>query len=280
MKEDYKKRIERTKKLIADADYVLLGAGAGLSTAAGFEYGGDFFEENFPDFAEKYGMKDMYSAGFYPFKTSEEKWAYWSRMVYHNRYKGLANETYVDLFDLVKNKDYFVITTNVDHQFQLAGFDKNRLFYTQGDYGLFQCSVPCHNKTYDNKELVLEMVKKQRDCKIPSELIPKCPVCNREMEMNLRSDDRFVQDEGWYQHAEFYQEFLEKTKGKKLVLIEIGVGYNTPGIIKYPFERMVLQNENANLVRINKDYAICGDDIKGKTILFNENTRQIFKDLK
>ena len=280
MKENYNERIKQAKALIEDADYILIGAGAGLSTAAGFEYGGEFFQENFKEFAEKYGMKDMYSGGFYPFKTQEEKWAFWSKMVYFNRYKANANPTYTALFDVIKDKNYFVITTNVDHQFQLAGFDKNRLFYTQGDYGLFQCSVPCHDKTYDNKDLVLEMVRSQKDCKIPSGLIPKCPICGRDMEMNLRSDDRFVQDEGWYQHARLYQAFLDKSKGKKIVLIEIGVGYNTPAIIKYPFERMVYHNKNTHLIRINKDYAICSEEIKNKTILFEEDANQVIKNIK
>ena len=279
MKASYQNRIEEVKKLLKDADYVLIGAGAGLSTAAGFVYGGDFFQEHFKEFAEKYGLKDMYSAGFYPFKTPEEKWAYWSKMVYYNRYKAKANPTYVALFELVKEKDYFVITTNVDHQFQLAGFDKTRLFYTQGDYGLFQCSVPCHNKTYDNEELIMQMVKRQKDGKIPSELIPKCPICGREMEMNLRSDERFVQDDGWYQHAKLYRNFLDKLKGKKVVLIEIGVGYNTPAIIKYPFEQMTYFNKNFRLVRINKDYAVCSDKIAKKTILFNEDVNDILKKL-
>lgn len=279
MKENYETRINKAKKLIENADFILIGAGAGLSTAAGFEYGGEFFQKNFSDFALKYGMKDMYSAGFYPFATSEEKWAYWSRMIYHNRYKGKANPTYQALHELIKNKNYFVITTNVDHQFQLAGFDKKRLFYTQGDYGLFQCSVPCHNKTYDNRELVFEMVKNQKNCRIPTNLIPKCPVCGREMETNLRADDRFVQDEGWFEHANLYQEFLDKVKGKNLLLIEIGVGYNTPAIIKYPFERMTYQNKDTHLIRINKDYPICSKEILNKTILFNEDTNKIIKNL-
>ena len=279
MNNSYDERIKKAKQLISDADFVLIGAGAGLSTAGGFEYGGKFFKTHFADFAEKYGLTDMYTGGFYPFKTEEEKWAFWSRMVFFNRYKGKANETYKALFDCVKDKEYFVITTNVDHQFQLAGFDKKRLFYTQGDYGLFQCSVPCHNKTYDNKELIMKMVESQANCKIPSELIPKCPVCGRNMEMNLRSDDKFVQDQGWYDHAEMYQEFLDKAENKKLVLIEIGVGYNTPIIIKYPFERMVYQNKKTHMIRINKDYPYAGDDISAKCILFDEETNKILKDL-
>lgn len=276
---DFQKRIEKFKELFKKVDYVLIGAGAGLSTAAGFEYSGETFKKYFSDFIEKYGFKDMYSAGFYPFEKEEEKWAYWSRYVYYNRYKSKANKLYKLLFDIMKTKDYFVVTTNVDHQFQLAGFDKSRLYYMQGDFGLFQCSVPCHNKTYDNEDLIVKMVKEQKNCKIPSELIPKCPVCGRPMEMNLRADDDFVQDKGWYEHAELYQEFLDKTKNKKLLLIEIGVGYNTPGIIKFPFERMTFLNKNTHLVRINKGYPICPEEIKNKTVLFDEDVAEILLNL-
>lgn len=280
MEKDYVDRIKQAKELIANADYVVIGAGAGLSTAGGFEYSGKNFEKHFKDFGDKYGFKDMYSGGFYPYATPEERWAYWSRYVYVNRYlQTEPNKVYAELFELVKNKDYFVITTNVDHQFQIAGFDKQKLFYTQGDYGLFQCSVPCHNKTYDNKELILKMVESQKDMKIPTELIPMCPVCGKPMEMNLRADDKFVQDEGWYAHAKAYQNFIDKIKNKKVVLIEIGVGYNTPVIIKYPFERMTYFNKHTNLIRINKDYAICSDEIKDKTILFNENVSDILQKL-
>lgn len=277
---DYDKRIKQAKQLIENADYVIIGAGAGLSTAGGFEYSGENFEKHFKDFIDKYGFRDMYSAGFYPFATEEERWAYWSRYVYVNRYlQTEPNKVYSALYELVKNKDYFVITTNVDHQFQIAGFDKQRLFYTQGDYGLFQCSVPCHNKTYDNKELILKMVESQKDMKIPSELVPKCPVCGNLMEMNLRADDKFVQDDGWYAHATAYQDFIDKTKGKKVVLIEIGVGYNTPVIIKYPFERMTYFDKNTHLIRINKDYAVCSDEIKDKTVLFDEKINDILQDI-
>ena len=281
MKENYNDRIEKAKQSIANADYVLIGAGAGLSTAGGFEYSGKKFEKYFKDFGNKYGFKDMYSGGFYPYATEEERWAYWSRYVYVNRYlEQSPNKAYAALLDLVNNKDYFVITTNVDHQFQIAGFDKNKLFYTQGDYGLFQCSVPCHDKTYDNKELIEKMYFEQKDGKVPSELIPKCPVCGRNMEMNLRADDKFVQDAGWYEHAKLYQDFLDKIKGKNVVLLEIGVGYNTPAIIKYPFERLTYQNEDFNLIRINKDYPYATEENESKTICFDEDTMQVLQDLK
>lgn len=277
---DFQERIHKAKELIADADYVLIGAGAGLSEAAGFLYSGENFKKYFSDFEEKYGFHDMYSGGFYPYKTEEEKWAYWSRYVYVNRYKFKSNKLYKSLFDLVKNKEYFVITTNVDHQFQLAGFDKQKLFYTQGDYGLLQCSVPCHNKTYDNEALIIQMVNEQKDMKVPSYLIPKCPVCGRPMEMNLRSDDKFVQDEGWYIHAELYKKFLKKSQNKKLVLLEIGVGYNTPIIIKYPFEHMTYKNKGTSLIRINKDYPICSKEIIDKSIMFDEKIQDIIKEIK
>lgn len=293
----YEERISRAKELIKEADYVLVGAGAGLSTAGGFDYTGKTFDIYFSDFKKKYGMKDMYSGGFFPFATPEERWAYWSRYVYINRYLCVSpNKVYASLYNLIKNKDYFVITTNVDHQFQIAGFDKSRLFYTQGDYGLFQCSVPCHDKTYDNKDLIIEMLKSQNfltevngeliitnketwKTQIDSSLIPKCPVCGKPMEMNLRADEKFVQDEGWYKQAKAYQNFIDKSENKKLVLIEIGVGYNTPAIIKYPFESMTYFNKSTNLIRINKDYAICDKKIENKTILFSEDTSKILTDL-
>ena len=233
-KEDYETSIARLKKALDEADAVVIGAGAGLSTSAGFVYNGERFKKHFSDFAEKYGFNDMYSGGFYPYQTPEEFWAYWSRYIFVNRYTDAPKPVYNELFELVKGKDYFVITTNVDHCFQKAGFDKKRLFYTQGDYGLFQCSVPCHDKTYENEETVRRMVEEQKDMRIPTELIPKCPVCGKPMTMNLRSDDKFVEDEGWHEAAERYENFLRTRKGKVLFL-ELGVGYNTPVIIKYPF---------------------------------------------
>lgn len=298
MKENLTNRVSKAKDLLKNADYVLIGAGAGLSTAGGFEYSGKNFDKYFSDFGKKYGFTDMYSGGFYPYKTLEEKWAFWSRYVYVNRYMNKnANKLYAQLFDLVKDKNYFIITTNVDHQFQLAGFDKNKIFYMQGDYGLFQCEVPCHNKTYDNEQLILKMLMSQNFLEktndgytithrskwkmvIDSNFIPKCPVCGKNMTMNLRADDTFIQDNGLEEHLKLYEKFLCETKGKKLVLLEIGVGYNTPVIIKYPFEKMTYQYENINLIRFNKDYAICPKEIKEKTILFDENISEIFNLLK
>ena len=195
----------------------------------------------------------MYSGGFYPFPSIEEYWAWWSRMIWINRYECGVGKPYSDLLSLVRNKDYFIITTNVDHQFQRAGFDKKRLFYTQGDYGLFQCSEPCHQKTYDNEDAIRKMIDEQSNMKIPSSLIPLCPVCGKPLTTNLRIDDRFVQDDGWYAAASCYEDFLRRHKGMHVLFLELGVGMNTPGIIKYPFWRMVMENENAIYCTSTKD---------------------------
>lgn len=234
--------IRRIKELLQNADAVIIGAGAGLSTSAGFTYTGRRFEENFPDFIKKYGIRDMYSGGFYPFESPEEYWAYWSRYVFINRYLDRDNGTYERLYGLVKDKDYFVLTTNVDHQFQKAGFDKQRLFYTQGDYGLFQCSVPCHNATYDNEKVIRGMVEQQADEKVPTELIPRCPVCGKPMTMNLRADSTFVQDDGWYRAGERYSDFLRRHSGLKMLLLELGVGMNTPVLRSLSTRRKLRKN--------------------------------------
>ena len=254
---------------ISSADAVIIGAGAGLSTSAGFTYSGERFSKYFSDFKEKYGFTDMYYGGFYPYKTLEEYWAYWSRYIYINRYTDAPKTVYTDLLSIVKDKDYFVITTNVDHQFQKAGFDKKRLFYTQGDYGLFQCSKPCCNKTYDNESLVKEMIERQKDMKIPTELIPKCPVCGAPMTMNLHADDTFVQDEGWYAASGRYSDFLRRHKNLNVLYLELGVGGNTPVIIKFPFWKMTAENKNAFYACINFGEAVCPEQIKKQSICLN-----------
>ena len=258
--------IERLKAVLQDCDAVVIGAGSGLSTAAGFTYTGERFEQHFSDFAQKYGIRDMYSGGFYPFATTEVHWAYWSRYIYINRYQDAPKPVYEDLLNLVRDKDYFVITTNVDHCFQKAGFDKKRLFYTQGDYGLFQCSEPCCQETFDNEAVIREMMERQKDMKIPTELLPVCPRCGKPMTMNLRSDNKFVEDEGWHRAAERYENFLRTREGQKILFLELGVGYNTPVIIKYPFWKMTAKNPNATYVCINQGQAVCPQEIERQAI--------------
>lgn len=261
--------LQRLADAIATADSIVVGAGAGLSTAAGLTYAGERFERLFGDFAEKYGIRDMYSGGFYPFATPEERWAWWSRHIWYNRYVPAPKDTYKKLLALLQGKDFFVLTTNVDHQFQLAGFPKDRLFYMQGDYGLWQCSKPCHDSTYDNYEVVRLMVQQQRDMRVPSELVPRCPRCGRPMTMNLRSDETFVQDEGWHQAAERHAAFLDAHQRGNVLYLELGVGMNTPVIIKYPFWRRTFENREATYACINYGEAYAPAEIRNRSILLN-----------
>lgn len=254
------------KEWIRQVDTVLIGAGAGLSVSAGFSYCGGRFEKYFADFERKYGFHDMYSGGFYPYGTLEEYWAYWSRYIWINRYTIAPKPVYEALLGLMDGKDYFVLTTNVDHCFQRAGFDKKRLFYTQGDYGLWQCARACHDKTYDNEETVHRMLLEQEDMRIPTELIPRCPVCGAPMTMNLRCDDTFVEDAGWHLAAGRYQEFLRHHQRDAVLYLELGVGMNTPGIIKYPFWRKVQQNPKAKYVCINKGQACVPCEIEKQSL--------------
>jgi NAD-dependent SIR2 family protein deacetylase len=288
--------IRKLKDAIEQADAVVVGAGAGFSTSAGFIYTGERFEKYFQDFAEKYHFRDMYSGGFYPYQTQEEHWAYWSRYIYVNRYMDPPKPLYARLLELVKDKDYFALTTNVDHCFQKAGFEKKRLFYTQGDYGLFQCSVPCHENTYDNWEMVKQMVEAQGfviaedgslcmpegrtlNMAIPTELVPRCPKCGKPMSMNLRADNTFVQDEGWHRAAERYENFLRTRKTQRILYLELGVGYNTPGIIKYPFWQMTLQNPKAVYACVNFGEASCPGEIEQRSICINDDIGTILEKL-
>lgn len=270
---------EQLKKALHEADAVIIGAGAGLSTSAGFTYAGERFRTYFSDFASKYGFTDMYSGGFYPYSTMEEYWAYWSRYIYINRYQNAPKPVYDTLLRLVQDKDHFVITTNVDHCFQKAGFDKKRLFYTQGDYGLFQCSEPCCQETFDNEAVIREMVKRQKDMKIPPELLPVCPHCGKPLTMNLRSDNKFVEDEGWHRAAERYENFLRTREGGKILFLELGVGYNTPVIIKYPFWQMTAKNPNATYACINQGQAVCPQEIEQRSICMNADIGQVLQSL-
>lgn len=267
--------IKRLKTALNFADAVIIGAGAGLSTAAGFTYSGERFRNYFADFEEKYGFHDMYSGGFYPFESDEELWAYWSRYIMINRYSEPPKPVYNDLLSLVQDKDYFVITTNVDHCFQKAGFNKERLFYTQGDYGLFQCSDPCCNETFDNETAIKQMYEQQRNMEIPTELLPKCPHCGKPLTMNLRSDDKFVEDEGWHKAAERYSDFIRSRKNSRVLYLELGVGYNTPVVIKYPFWQMTYENSKAIYVCINYGEAVCPQKIESQSLCINSDIGEI-----
>lgn len=276
---DYSQQITRLTAALWECDAVVIGAGAGLSTSAGFTYDGERFEKYFSDFAAKYGIRDMYSGGFYPFPSREEFWAYWSRYIYINRYMDAPKPVYETLLRLASDKDYFVITTNVDHCFQKAGFDKKRLFYTQGDYGLFQCSGPCRQETFDNEAAIREMVERQENMRVPAELLPVCPHCGRPMTMNLRADDSFVEDEGWHRAAERYENFLRTRAGGKLLFLELGVGYNTPVIIKYPFWQMTAKDPNAVYACINQGQASCPREIERQSICINADIGSVLASL-
>ena len=290
-------KIRKLQALLRESDAVILGAGAGLSTSAGFTYTGKRLENYFSDFVQKYGFGDMYSGGFYPYDTLEEHWAYWSRYIYINRYMDAPKPVYSDLYTLVKDKDYFVLTTNVDHCFQKAGFDRHRLFYTQGDYGLFQCSVPCHQATYDNEVLIRQMLEAQGfviDAQgaltlpagtaprmtVPSELIPLCPRCGKPTSMNLRADQTFVQDEGWHQASQRYTQFLQRHDGLRILFLELGVGMNTPVIIKYPFWQMTYQNPKAVYACINLGEAYAPGEIANRSVCIDGDIGEVLKKLK
>ena len=277
---DLSREIIDLKRELESADAIVIGAGAGLSSASGFDYSGDRFLKIFGDFHAEYGITDMYSGGFYPFPGLEEYWAWWSRMIWYNRYCCDVGKPYLDLLSLVSNKDYFIITTNVDHQFQRSGFDKKRLLYTQGDYGLFQCSVPCHQQTYDNFEIVRQMVDEQKDMKIPSSLVPHCPVCGKPMTTNLRVDDRFVQDEGWYAAATRYNDFLKRHEDRHILFLELGVGMNTPVIIKYPFWKMTYQNEKAVYACVNFQNTYVPAEIKDRSICIRGDISDVLDEMR
>ena len=266
--------IERLLELLGQADAVVVGAGSGLSSSAGFTYGGERFERLFGDFAQAYGIRDMYSGGFYPFETPEERWAYWSRFISCNRYDQPAGRAYEELLQLVGGHDYFVLTTNVDHRFQVAGFDKHRLFYTQGDYGLFQCSEPCCQLTWDNEAEVRRMVEEQHDMRIPSELVPRCPHCGAPATTNLRADDTFVEDAGWHAAADRYHDFLRRHQGMRVVYLELGVGGNTPGIIKFPFWQMTAQNPRASYVCINRSEAFAPRSLADQSLVIEADIEE------
>ena len=284
------------REKLSQADAVMIGAGAGLSTAAGYVYAGERFSRFFSDFGQKYGFTDMYSGGFYPYPTPEERWAYWSRFIWVNRYMAVPGRVYQDLRSAIGGRDYFVLTTNVDHCFQRAGFDKKRLFYTQGDYGLFQCSKPCCHLTWDNEDTIRAMVLAQgfeigEDnglilpegrtalTSVPSELAPRCPNCGRPLTTNLRADDRFVEDEGWQAAAAEYEAWVTAHRREAVLYLEIGVGYNTPGIIKFSFWQQVYQNPKAFYACLNPDVAPVPEQIRERTLLIGGDASEAIREL-
>ena len=292
----YEEQVRKLKEKMQNVEAIVLGAGSGLSTAAGFTYSGERFQKYFFDFAKKYPIRDIYSGGFFPFESPEEFWAWWSRHIYFNRYIDAPSDVYGNLKKIVEGKDYFVLTTNVDHQFQRAGFEKERLFYTQGDYGLFQSSRPTLAKTYDNQEIVEKMLEAQgfvRDnagifqlpegktlkMSIPTELIPVCPDDGLPMTMNLRTDESFVEDTGWKMAAKRYQDFLHSHKGKHVLYWELGVGMNTPVIIKFPFWRYTEENPNAYYACLNLGEAGCSREISERSICLNADIGKVLRDL-
>lgn len=288
---------DRLKREISEADAIVVGAGAGLSTSAGLTYGGERFKKYFYDFAAKYGIEDMYSGGFYPFPDDETRWAWWARHIYYNRYIDAPKPVFRDLLHILEGRDYFVITTNVDHQFQRAGFDKKRLFYTQGDYGLFQSVNPDIRKTYDNEEWVMKAMEAQGfvrgengvfqvpehaqlSMRIPSSLIPRCPDDGSDVTVNLRADDTFAEDEGWHRASAAYYDFLRRHQNLRVVYLELGVGSNTPVIVKYPFWEMTRENRSATYVCINYGESFCPREIKDQSICIDGDIAEVLESLK
>lgn len=278
----YDEQVKQASVLIREAEIILIGAGAGVSTAAGLTYSGERFTDNFSEFIEKYGstyMTDMYAAGFYPFPTQEAKWGYWSKHSLINRFLPSALPLYKQLYETIKEKDYFVLTTNVDHQFQNAGFQEERIFATQGDYGNIQCEKGCHPKIYDAEDLFYKMDQARRDCLIPSYMVPQCPVCGGNMTMHLRCDRYFVEDENWHEAAGRYHDFLKKIEKKNAVLLELGVGFNTPTIIRFPFEKMVRENKGLSLIRLNMNEAFVPESFGNRAIGIGGDMAKVISDL-
>ena len=268
--------IVKIKKWIDEADAIIIGAGAGLSDAAGIHYSGEKFDHDFIDWIRKYGIKDLYTSSFYPFRTEEERWAYWAKHIYFSYYERKHTDLYKNLHELVKDKNYFVITTNTDGQFINNGFDKEKVFEVQGSYAKLQCSTPCHNKLYDNEEQVKEWLSNiDSDLKIPTSLVPKCPVCGENMSVNLRCDDTFVEDDNWYKMQNKYDDFIKNNSDRNVLLLEFGIGFNTPGIIRFPFEQMTFMHDKFKLIRFNDKYYEVPIDIKDKSIEVDDISKTI-----
>ena len=270
----------KIKEKIKEADSIVIGAGAGLSTSAGINYGTKDFDKLFPELVKKYGFTDMYTSSFYDFDTEEERWSYWAKHINYLCIGRDAENVYKDLFELVKDKDYFVLTTNVDRQFLKAGFDKEKVFEVQGALTKIQCARACHNKLYDNTNTIKEILKEDKDCKIPTRLVPKCPVCGGNMEVNLRKDNFFVEDDYWHEHEKSFEKFINDNKKKKILFLELGSGFNTPGIIRYPFEELTYKLKNAFLIRINDKYAFVPNDIEDKALEVQDDIAKVIKEIR
>ena len=289
-------QVRRLKDTFSSCPVVLIGAGAGLSTSAGLTYSGERFQRYFSDFADQFGIRDMYTGGFYPFPDEETRWAWWARHIYFNRYIKAPKPVYPRLLECMRGKDYFVLTTNVDHQFQLAGFDKRRLFYTQGDYGLFQSVNPKNRKTYDNETWVMRAMAAQGfvmdergmydlpqggklKMRIPADLIPVCPDDGNSVTTNLRADDSFVEDAGWHAAAERYTRFVEAHEKGPILYLELGVGANTPVIIKYPFWKMTMANPEAIYACVNFGEAYCPKQIERQAVCIQDDIGDVLNTL-
>ena len=282
--------IKKVISYISNSKAIIIGAGAGLSTSAGFYLSGERFDKYFFDFKKKYNIQDMYSGSFYPYSKKSEYWAFMSRNIYLNRFAPMPKNTFNILYKIFKDKNYFILTTNVDHLFQKAGFDKNKIYYMQGDMGLLQCKHPCHLKNYDNYDIIKNMLLVQgfnfdekgelfANSNIKSEisenLIPKCPKCGGEMDFNLRIGKNFVQDEGWYKHQTLYTNFIDKYKNDDILYIELCVGYNTPSIIKYNFWNKVYENKNAKFISINLEKNEVPKKIKDRSLIIMGDANEI-----
>ena len=278
----YEDQITQAVNFLGEADAVLLGAGAGLSAAAGLTYGGERFQRLFSDFIKKYGedMRDMYSAGFYPYPSEEARWGYWARHAYVNGIEPEGLPLYKALYELVKGKPYFVLTTNVDHQFQKSGFDEKQIFATQGDYGEIQCARGCHNKVYDAVSMFRQMNQAEKNCCVPSYMVPRCPVCGGKMEMHLRSDGHFVEDEAWNRAAARYRDFLRENRNRRVVLLELGVGFNTPVIVRFPFEKMMREKKTYRLIRLNLTEAFVPESFEARAVGINADIAKSIADMK
>lgn len=282
-KEDYEIQIKHAAEMIKNADSVLVGAGAGMSTAAGAKYGGKFFEDNFSEFQDKYGkgqyMRDMYSAGFYPYPDEESYWGYWSKQALLAGIDLDVTPLHKVLLDCLKDKNIFILSTNADAQFTKAGLPENRIFCTQGDYFHIQCHKGCHDKIYEATDIFRKMDAARKDCKIPSGMVPKCPVCGGPMDMNLRKDDYFVQDENWYAAESRFSDFLSENVTGKLLLLELGVGFNTPTIIRFPFEKLMREHKNINMIRLNLSEAIVPESLGDRIVGINADMAESIRDI-